>query len=141
MVCKYSHGAGYEQRYGIDELGGFQPCSSWMQHGRIFMLVRSKIIVICFALSSECDLRNCLYRGFLLRILRVSFLCASFEVPAMSFELLFLCTLRGVVSVHPSRCLVMCILRGAVFCASFEMPCYVHPSRCCILCILRGDAR
>ena len=31
----------------------------------------------------------------------------------------------------------MCILRGTVFCASFEMPCYVHPSRCCVLCILR----
>ena len=39
--------------------------------------------------------------------------------------------------VHPSRCLVVCILRGAVFCASFEMPYYVHPSRCCVLCILR----
>ena len=42
-----------------------------------------------------------------------------------------MCILRGVVSVRPSRCLVMCILRGALFCASFEMPCYVHPSRCC----------
>ena len=33
----------------------------------------------------------------------------------------------------------MCILRGVVFCASFEVPCYVHPSRCCVLCILRDD--
>ena len=31
----------------------------------------------------------------------------------------------------------MCILRGVVFCASFEVPCYVHPSRCCVLCIVR----
>ena len=58
-----------------------------------------------------------------------------------------MCILRGVVFcasfevpcyVHPSRCLVMCILRGAVFCASFEMPCYVHPSRYCVLCIHRA---
>ena len=31
--------------------------------------------------------------------------------------------------MHPSRCLVMCILRGAVL---------VHPSRCLVLCMLRG---
>src|SRR6185312_13643256 len=45
---------------------------------------------------------------------RGALLCASFEV---------LCF------VHPSRCLVMCILRVDVFCASFEMACYVHTLR------------
>ena len=129
MVCKYSHGAGYEQRYGIDELGGFQPCSSRMQCGRIFMLVRSKFIVICFALSSECDLRNCLYRGFLLRILRVSFLCASCEMPEMSFGCFDLCIRRDALLCASFEVLFLCILRGALLCASFEVLCFVHHSR------------
>ena len=77
----------------------------------------------CFAPLSECDLRDCLCSGFLLRILRVSFMSAFFGV--MCF-------------VRPSRCFVICILRGAMFCASFEVLCYVHPSRCYVLCILRG---
>ena len=63
---------------------------------------------------------------------------------------LVMCILRGAVFcasfevpcfVHPSRCLVMCILRGAVFCAFFEVPYFVHPSRCLVMCILRGDTR
>ena len=126
MVCKYSHDAGYEQRYGIDELGGFQPCSSRMQRGRIFMLVRSKFIVICFALSSECDLRdasrsvcysrNCLSRGFLLHILRVFF---------------SVCILRDAfLRAFFEMSLRLCVLRDALMCASVEVPCYVHPSRC-----------
>ena len=58
-------------------------------------------------------------------------MCASVEVPCY---------------VHPSRCCILCILRGALrvcilrgvlMCASVEVPCYVHPSRCCVLCILR----
>src|SRR6185295_10093364 len=63
-------------------------------------------------------------------------------MPEMSFGCFELCIRRGALLcasfevlcfVHPSRCLVMCILRGAVFCALFEMSCYVHPSRCCVL--------
>ena len=110
-----------------------QPCSSWVQRGRILVLVRSWFIVISFAFSTECDLRdtsrsvcysrNCLSRGFLLRILRVSSLCASFE---MTFE----CILRDALRVS--------ILRGALICAYVEVPCYVHTSRCHIVFILRG---
>ena len=93
------------------------------------MLVRSKFIVICFALSSECDLRNCLYHGFY---------CVSFGFPFCVHPSRCLRCPSGVLIcasdempcyVHPSRC---------CFCASFEVPCYVHPSRCCVLCILRG---
>ena len=68
----------------------------------------------CFAPLSEYDLRDCLCSGFLLRILRVSFMSASFGV---------LCFVR------PSRCFVICMLRGALLRASFEVLC---------LCILRG---
>src|SRR6185295_818217 len=49
--------------------------------------------------------------------------CASDEVPCY---------------VHPSRCCVLCILRGALLCASFEVLCFVHCSRCLVMCILRG---
>ena len=58
-------------------------------------------------------------------------MCASVELPCY---------------VHPSRCCVLCILRGALrvcilrvvlTCTFIEVPCYVHPSRCCVLCILR----
>jgi hypothetical protein len=58
-----------------------------------------------------------------------------------------MCILRGVVFcasfevpcyVHPSRCCVLCILRDALLCASFEVLCFVHPSRCLVMCILRG---
>ena len=37
----------------------------------------------------------------------------------------------------------MCILRGAMFCASFEVLCFVHPSRCFVrsVVVLFGEKR
>ena len=86
------------------------------------------ILAIAFPRASYCasfGLPLCVHplRCLSAGILRDVFLRASSK---MTFE----CILRDALRV--------CILRGALMCAYVEVACYVHPSRCLVVFILRG---
>ena len=71
-----------------------------------------------------------IYCNILFVILTFAEFCEVHVVLAIAFfqEVLY-CTPSRCFYSHPSRCFVVCILRGAFF---------MHPSRCFVVCILRG---
>jgi len=88
---------------------------------------------------SVCILRDALF-VFILRdaVFCASFVMLYFNVCIRRGALLF-ASFEVLCCVHPSRCLVVCILRGALLCASFETLCCVRMEN--VSRILRGSVK